>query len=112
MVSLRTPSVYFFLEVTKFQCLDGGGIRGYSALLILRQLMEAIGEEERAYPIGLDVSDGPAASSYHPLLPARYAATDDETLPSRVSARYPTTASSPWLPCHYFDYIAGTSTGG
>lgn len=22
------------------------------------------------------------------------------------------TESSPWLPCHYFDYVAGTSTGG
>ena len=91
--------------------LDGGGIRGYSALLILRELMEAIGEQERSYPDGPDVADGPAVSSYHPLLPNLLAATDDESLERLGAAKSPT-ASSPWLPCHYFDYIAGTSTGG
>ncbi len=74
--------------------------------------MRVVGEEERAYPGGPDASDGPAMSSYHPLLPAVHAATDDESFTSGVSANSPTTVSSAWLPCHYFDYIAGTSTGG
>ncbi len=94
------------------QYVDGGGIRGYSALLILQELMKAIGELERDYPPGPDSSDGPAVSSYHPLLPALHTAADDQALDSRVTDKPLTTASSPWLPCHYFDYIAGTSTGG
>lgn len=86
--------------------LDGGGIRGYSSLLILRALMEAIGEIEREWP-----SD-PAESSFHPL--------KSPSVDSDVLHRYPRIntkhteriATSPWLPCHYFDYMAGTSTGG
>lgn len=46
---------------------DGGGIRGYSALLIIRALMEAIGRIEKQWPEEPDTSGGPAKSSYHPL---------------------------------------------
>lgn len=76
--------------------LDGGGIRGYSSLLILRALMKAIGEIERNWP-----SD-PAESSYHPLEPPNLDSDKDTER----------NIASPWLPCHYFDYMAGTSTGG
>ena len=79
---------------------DGGGIRGYSTLLIIRKLMEAIGRLELAYEPGPSEADGQAESSYHPLCP-----------PLKTIQK-PKTASSPWLPCHYFDYMAGTSTGG
>lgn len=87
--------------------LDGGGIRGYSALLILQALMKAIGRIETEYACGQSEADGPAESSYHPLKPLSPApcmATDTKS--------NATTESSPWLPCHYFDYVAGTSTGG
>ncbi|MCJ1450132.1 hypothetical protein MMC28_000461 [Mycoblastus sanguinarius] len=47
--------------------LDGGGIRGYSALLILKELMEAIKNIELEYPREPAEADGPAQSSYHPL---------------------------------------------
>lgn len=55
--------------------LDGGGIRGYSSLLILQALMGRIAQWERTL-------GGPSQN-------------EDQL-----------------LPCHYFDYIYGTSTGG
>ncbi len=67
------------------QILDDGGVRGYSTLLILDEIMEAIIRREKSYP------DSPAESSYHPLVP-------------------PT--ANLWLPCHYFDYIGGIGSGG
>lgn len=86
--------------------LDGGGIRGYSALLILEALMKEIGTLETTS------FDEPARSSFHPLSPTPCIATDSESVNSRDRVEAPQTESSSWLPCHYFDYIAGTSTGG
>ncbi|KAF8533535.1 acyl transferase/acyl hydrolase/lysophospholipase [Trichophaea hybrida] len=60
--------------------LDGGGIRGYSSLIILQELMEKIARLERI-DVAIDVNGNAA----------------DHPLP---------------LPCHYFDYIFGSSTGG
>ena len=56
--------------------LDGGGIRGYSSLLLLQALMHQVYEWEKR----LDSVDVPR---------------EDEL-----------------LPCHYFDFMYGTSTGG
>ncbi|KAF8853923.1 FabD/lysophospholipase-like protein, partial [Acephala macrosclerotiorum] len=50
---------------------DGGGIRGYASLWVLKLLMDA--------------------------------SSDPESLVAM---------SECFLPCHYFDYIGGTSTGG
>ncbi|KAL2046843.1 hypothetical protein N7G274_000861 [Stereocaulon virgatum] len=98
--------------------LDGGGIRGYSALLILRELMRAIGRLEKAYRDGPNGPLDPAESSYHPLSPDTRTITDPDlhdnqnaVEPVRLAASTKT-ETSPWLPCHYFDYVAGTSTGG
>lgn len=74
--------------------------------------MKNIGEKERTYPSGPGQSDGPATSSYHPQLQALHTATADGSIGDLGSANAPATNLSPWLPCHYFDYIAGTSTGG
>lgn len=65
--------------------LDGGGIRGYSSLLILKQLMHEVAECERR----LQRDEGPVPGS------TRHEFNEDEL-----------------LPCHYFDYMYGTSTGG
>ncbi|EAT82920.2 hypothetical protein SNOG_09655 [Parastagonospora nodorum SN15] len=65
--------------------LDGGGIRGYSSLLILKQLMHEVAECERR----LQRDEGPVAGSTRQKF-------DENEL----------------LPCHYFDYMYGTSTGG
>ena len=73
------------------EIVDGGGVRVYSSLLILKEIMETIIRLEESYrdePIG---SYSPANSSYHPLLSHK---------------------ANVWLPCHYFDYIGGTGSGG
>ena len=85
--------------------LDGGGIRGYSALLILQELMRVIKTLETSH------RDGAAESSYHPLPWNPLYATDSRTgVQADPGSRR--AESAKWLPCHYFDYIAGTSTGG
>ena len=96
--------------------LDGGGIKGVSSLLILRQLMFRISEIERA-------QEPHAPSSVFPLdyrPPIRHAhvqAVRHTTTFSRVEPGHervigPLAPTSEYLPCHYFDYIAGSSTGG
>ncbi|ORY07539.1 acyl transferase/acyl hydrolase/lysophospholipase [Clohesyomyces aquaticus] len=65
--------------------LDGGGIRGYASLLILQRLMHEIAECEKR----LQDEEGPVANGK----PRTF--NEDEL-----------------LPCHYFDYMYGTSTGG
>jgi patatin-like phospholipase/acyl hydrolase len=64
-------------------CLDGGGIRGYSSLLILKRLMGEITRWERIF----EAMERPSTE--------RRTFNEDEL-----------------LPCHYFDFMYGTSTGG
>lgn len=92
--------------------LDGGGIRGYSALLIIKAIMQEIERRERTSPAGPHEADGPAVSSYHPLSSTQVMATDTRSLDGHNDLDNGSDGSSKWLPCHYFDYIAGTSTGG
>ena len=66
---------------------DGGGIRGLSSLFILRALMEHIADIERNSEPRADSSiSSPLIEAYH--------------------------SEGEFLPCHYCDYIGGTSTGG
>ena len=85
--------------------LDGGGIRGYSALLIIKELMNVIMRLEMNHP------DGAADSSYHPESPAPLFAMESKD-DGQPDVRGQSPESALWLPCHYFDYMAGTSTGG
>ena len=98
-------------------CPDGGGIRGYWSLLALQKLMEHIADIEDERPV-----DGKEVfNSFHP-----------RDWPDNVS-RIPSSAGDErnrmnaaensedkckaiqkarrFLPCHYFDYICGSSTG-
>ncbi|KAH8684210.1 acyl transferase/acyl hydrolase/lysophospholipase [Tricladium varicosporioides] len=123
---------------------DGGGIRGYSSLLIMRALMDLIAKIEQEPPT--------SPSSFYPKDPPTYSyANGDETERQELggspfrqwreqfrrkrdlaaltrrgteiqnesgeSSRLSTEAQArqirdKYLPCHYFDYIGGTSTGG
>ena len=82
---------------------DGGGIRGYSTLLILKELMRKIADLECHHP-------EPATTSFHPLLPPYQPPGSCSSSNSEQSVG--SEIASDWLPCHYFDYMAGTSTGG
>ena len=94
---------------------DGGGIRGYGSLLILRALMERVGIEERRI-------DPAVRSSFSPCMykPTKigfgtpYTENTDSFEANIVTGTDPSGLSSDslFLPCHYFDYGAGTSTGG
>ncbi len=85
-----TSSIWFRKHILT---LDGGGIRGYSALIILRALMKEIARIEAAH-------ETPAMSSSEtPMIPS-------DAIPAEVLRK------GLYLPCHYFDYIAGTSFGG
>jgi hypothetical protein len=129
---------------------DGGGVKGYGSLLMLRELMREIQtlEEDANRP------DSPHETSFRPFPalakgpdvdadqgPQRRESTwTPETLiPTRAATKMPLRRSklrffrkkkqlvavqetrdgdflkptwSGYLPCHYFDYIGGTSTGG
>lgn len=102
---------------------DGGGVRGYWTLLVLSRLMEfiAIREEQFDDPIHDQL---PAYQSFDPQpYPAHCChipRTEDEK--NRISQDIDhgdplheirnLAEAKRFLPCHYFDYIGGTSTGG
>ena len=79
--------------------VDGGGIRGYSSLVILQALMRKVEEFERAY-------QPTATSSFYS---STLGPLDDEVCAAPTPDARP---RSGYWPCHYFDYIAGVGTGG
>ncbi|KAF4458112.1 Calcium-independent phospholipase A2-gamma [Fusarium austroafricanum] len=78
---------------------DGGGVRGYASLLILKRIMTQI----RILELGHTDYSAPS-SSFYPWMGATENGSDQANPDSERVDEY--------LPCHYFDYIAGTSTGG
>ena len=103
-VSSAEPSIYT-LDVDdpwgkkSILSLDGGGVRTFSSLLILRELMRVVGEHERRE------NSEAKSSAYSPLVNCL---PDEEHAPPAGGTR----SLSGYIPCHYFDYVSGTSTGG
>ena len=79
--------------------IDGGWISGYSSLVVLRALMDEIGKLERAH-------NPKATSSFHS---SALGPLDDEICAAPTSNAVPILE---YWPCHYFDFVAGTGTGG
>jgi len=104
--------LYFnFLNVINPK-LDGGGIRGYGSLLVLKELMRRIGQEENRL-------DANVESSFHPEV-FKPTVKENERPRTAGSQQSPVIGTPTanlqeadlFLPCHYFTYIGGTSTGG
>ena len=95
--------------------LDGGGVRGLSTLLILRSLMKMIATiETNRWPVASTSADSPQIEK-------RRVAEEFQKLRRKLDRGHGSvegyghsedSLTANFLPCHYFDYIAGTSTGG
>ena len=90
---------------------DGGGVRGLWTLLVMQNLMGAIADKEEAdenfhsfcpRPWPAELASDLTKEEMEKKLDA--GDSDEEKLRAlRRDRRY--------LPCHYFDYICGSSTG-
>ncbi|TLD38810.1 FabD/lysophospholipase-like protein [Venturia nashicola] len=91
--------------------LDGGGIRGYSSLIILRELMEKVKTIETRGLSGRAKEDH---SSYdpHTYIPCIHNTEGVNKTTGAQTGHMSCGSSCRYLPAHYFDYVGGTSTGG
>ena len=112
--ALLTFRIYLYIAKSK---TDGGGIRGYWSLLALNRLMEYVAEAERDPKFE---DEEPHDHSFVPErwpsnvthFPTKQEAADLEALDSHEEEYTALIHSKRYLPCHYFDYIGGSSTGG
>lgn len=81
---------------------DGGGVRGVASLFILLKLMQEIANIERGLKPPAYSSDA------SPLFQIEGESVGE----AAVSAADQYAEYDNYLPCHYFDYICGTSSGG
>ena len=86
--------------------LDGGGVRGYSSLLILRALMEEIANVEQAENAEAKFS------AYSPFVDCSSEQNSAPFTNSKFDDGARGNKSAAYRPCHYFDYIGGSSSGG
>ena len=86
--------------------LDGDGILGYSSLLILRALMEEIRKVE------LSQNAEASSSIYSPFIDCSAEEDLDHSTNSKSDDGLRGNIPLAYRPCHYFDYIGGSSTGG
>ena len=105
LLTLGTYTINPMRARNTYTLLDGGGVRGYSSLLILRELMRQIAE--------LEGRDPRTTCSVSPLRKRTHSSGTTKSLRAPESSQYGSGGGLlDYLPCHYFDYVAGTSTGG
>lgn len=90
---------------SQLSAVDGGGIRGYYSLLILKLLMTMVKIFEESFTDGNGV-ESPADSSFWPHKQPLHVSHTARSGESEGLSH------NDYLPCHYFDTISGTSTGG
>ncbi|MCJ1245904.1 hypothetical protein MMC30_003108 [Trapelia coarctata] len=118
--------------------IDGGGVRGYVSLLLLKRLMEEVAEVERGELHGSEEATEqpwferapssvatsrtntptihmlPKVNKKFPWVSRQGTGRSDDS--ERSQAKRAAGKSRPsneiFLPCHYFDYMVGTGTGG
>jgi Patatin-like phospholipase len=90
---------------SQLSVVDGGGIRGYYSLLILKLLMTMVKIVEQSFTDGNGV-ESPADSSFWPHNQPLHVSH------TALSGESEGVSRNDYLPCHYFDTISGTSTGG
>lgn len=74
--------------------------------------MKAIEKLETKPPARSRKTDGAPDPNGHPLHPPETRLADGSRSENGVVPEYDAWKPPRWLPCHYFDYMAGTSTGG
>lgn len=88
-----------------YLCFDGGGVRSYSSLLTLKLLMHEIWMwENRFADEELDLAPQTSSSTDHF---ANHSASG-----SFLDRKRLVPSESELLPCHYFDFFIGSSSGG
>ncbi|KAH7629751.1 hypothetical protein B0T09DRAFT_247754, partial [Sordaria sp. MPI-SDFR-AT-0083] len=110
--------------------LDGGGIKGYSSLILLRSLMREVAAIETslsppafssADPTGNDnyyftefdeYLYGPGTENPESELAVKFREGRIKVGDLKVEVPEEVLRRGEYLPAHYFDYIAGTSVGG
>ena len=86
--------------------LDGDGRLGYRSLLILRALMEEVRKVE------LSENAEASSSKYSPFIDCSAEEDLDNSTNPRSDNDLREKKPPVYRPCHYFDYIGGSSTGG
>ena len=105
----------FLCETVLRSRVDGGGIRGYWSLLALNKLMEFVADEE-------ETSEHDDQRHDHSFVPHEWPShvshvwNEEERrrlddLKAHEKEYVALDKQKRYLPCHYFDYIGGTSTG-
>ncbi|KAK5110130.1 hypothetical protein LTR62_006264 [Meristemomyces frigidus] len=89
------------MEKVNVLTCDGGGIRGYWSLLALKALMDHVAEFEESDQV-VELEDGSGQR------------LDGRTRPNGgiPFERHALPTPKRYLPCDYFDFVGGTSTGG
>lgn len=130
VLSLGENHLFCIFNQSLIMFLDGGGVRGYTTLLLLGKLMDAIDKIERSESSSSEDPDLPwmnrpldklslsRSSSYSSISPVhmirRLSGFQTQGNPAaiRITQQQAHKRKHRYLPCHYFDYVFGSGTGG